>query len=171
MGGPLVFAALLACAHVLVCSSFEAATLCQQVLLSLPLSAWFRQAECMCSKQCILDLSYHSHSSQKTRRRISIGMPVCTCTLHLQLYATATPSCCVAYWRDCFLLQSGKLHFGVILGWSVAGSTAVWFVVNNMAGMESPDSHGTGLYDCTCLLGYGMLPMVLHALLCLLVPR
>ena len=67
--------------------------------------------------------------------------------------------------------QAGKLHFGVILGWSVAGSTAVWFVVNNMAGMDSPDSKGTGLYNCTCLLGYGMLPMVLHALLCLLVPR
>ena len=32
------------------------------------------------------------------------------------------------------LLQAGKLHFGVILGWSVVGSMGVWFVVNNMAG-------------------------------------
>ena len=39
------------------------------------------------------------------------------------------------------------------------------------AGMESPDSKPTGLYETTCLLGYGMLPMLLHALLCLLAPR
>lgn len=37
--------------------------------------------------------------------------------------------------------------------------------------MESPDSRPTGLYETTCLLGYGMLPLLLHALLCLLVPR
>ena len=39
------------------------------------------------------------------------------------------------------------------------------------AGMESPDSKATGLYETTCLLGYGMLPLLCHALLCLLVPR
>ena len=37
--------------------------------------------------------------------------------------------------------------------------------------MESPDSKATGLYETTCLLGYGMLPLLLHALLCLLAPR
>lgn len=30
--------------------------------------------------------------------------------------------------------QTGKLHFGVILGWSVVGSAAVWFVTSNLAG-------------------------------------
>lgn len=37
--------------------------------------------------------------------------------------------------------------------------------------MESPDSKVAGLYETTCLLGYGMLPLLLHALVCLLVPR
>ena len=37
--------------------------------------------------------------------------------------------------------------------------------------MESPDGKPTGLYETTCLLGYGMLPLLLHALLCLLAPR
>ena len=37
--------------------------------------------------------------------------------------------------------------------------------------MESPDSKVAGLYDTTCLLGYGMLPLLAHALACLLVPR
>ena len=36
----------------------------------------------------------------------------------------------------CGMLQTGKLHFGVILGWSVVGSAAVWFVVSNLAGKE-----------------------------------
>ena len=35
-------------------------------------------------------------------------------------------------------VQAGKLHFGVVLGWSVVGSMGVWFVVNNKAGTLLP---------------------------------
>lgn len=73
-------------------------------------------------------------------------------------------------------VQTGKLHFGVILGWSVVGSAAVWFVVSNLAGpggghMGGHERGTPGIYDCCCLLGYGLLPMLLHALISLLVPK
>lgn len=68
-------------------------------------------------------------------------------------------------------LQTGKLHFGVILGWSVVSSIVVWLVVNNMAGTENPESQSLGLYSCCCLLGYCLLPMVVFALLALIIPR
>lgn len=68
-------------------------------------------------------------------------------------------------------LQTGKLHFGVILGWSVVCSIVVWLVVNSMAGMDNPESQSLGLYSCCCLLGYCMLPMVVFALLALVIPR
>ncbi|KAK9919010.1 hypothetical protein WJX75_008673 [Coccomyxa subellipsoidea] len=72
-------------------------------------------------------------------------------------------------------LLTGKLHFGVILGWSVVGSAAVWFVVSNLAGQGGHASGHElgppGIYDCCCLLGYGLLPMLLHALISLLVPK
>ncbi len=70
-----------------------------------------------------------------------------------------------------FSLQTGKLHFGVILGWSVVSSIVVWLVVNNMAGTENPESQSLGLYSCCCLLGYCLLPMVVFALLALVIPR
>ncbi len=31
-----------------------------------------------------------------------------------------------------FLPQTGKLHFGVILGWSVVHSAVLWFLVNQV---------------------------------------
>ena len=68
-------------------------------------------------------------------------------------------------------MQTGKLHFGVILGWSVVGSAAVWFVVSNMAGPGGPGHAAPGIYDCCCLLGYCLLPMLLHALVSLLIPK
>ncbi|CAK0785761.1 hypothetical protein CVIRNUC_008972 [Coccomyxa viridis] len=69
-------------------------------------------------------------------------------------------------------LLTGKLHFGVVLGWSVVGSAAVWFVVSNLAGPGAHHQGGPpGIYDCCCLLGYCMLPMLAHALLSILVPK
>ena len=70
--------------------------------------------------------------------------------------------------------QTGKLHFGVILGWSVVGSMAVWFVANNIGGGiggDSSDGGAPGLYDCCCLLGYCLLPLIVHALVSLLIPK
>lgn len=71
----------------------------------------------------------------------------------------------------CTHLLTGKLHFGVILGWSVVCSILVWLVVNSMAGMDNPESQSLGLYSCCCLLGYCLLPMVVFALLALVIPR
>ena len=67
----------------------------------------------------------------------------------------------------------GKLHFGVILGWSVVGGMVVWFVVSNLGAATEDGSEGSSLslYDCCCLLGYCLVPMLLHALVGLLLPR
>ena len=69
--------------------------------------------------------------------------------------------------------QTGKLHFGVVLGWSVVGSTVLWFVANNIGGgtVDVPDGGAPGLYDCCCLLGYCLLPLIAHALTSLLIPK
>lgn len=69
--------------------------------------------------------------------------------------------------------QTGKLHFGVVLGWSVVGSTVLWFVANNIGGgsADAPDGGAPGLYDCCCLLGYCLLPLIAHALASLLIPK
>lgn len=69
--------------------------------------------------------------------------------------------------------QTGKLHFGVVLGWSVVGSMVLWFVANNVGGgsADAPDGGAPGLYDCCCLLGYCLLPLIAHALASLLIPK
>lgn len=67
--------------------------------------------------------------------------------------------------------QAGKLHFGVILGWSVVASAAVWFVVNSLAGMDMHENKSLDLYNCCCLLGYCQLPIVVFALVALLIPK
>lgn len=76
-------------------------------------------------------------------------------------------SVCYKAWH----VQAGKLHFGVILGWNVVASMAVWFVVNNLAGLDGGLSKGLGLYDCCCLLGYCQVPILFHAALALVIPR
>ncbi len=48
---------------------------------------------------------------------------------------------------------------------------AIWFVVSSMAGPEAANKGAVDLYSCMCLLGYGMLPMVLYAVVSLLIPR
>lgn len=84
--------------------------------------------------------------------------------------AVAQCHCCFCARLMCFL-QTGKLHFGVILGWSVVCSIVVWLVVNSMAGADNPESQSLGLYSCCCLLGYCLLPMIVFALLALIIPR
>lgn len=70
-----------------------------------------------------------------------------------------------------FVTQTAKFNFGVLLGWSVVCSMTIWFVVSSMAGPEAANKGAVDLYSCMCLLGYGMLPMVLYALVSLLIPR
>mmetsp|Transcript_46720 Transcript_46720/g.119222 ORF Transcript_46720/g.119222 Transcript_46720/m.119222 type:complete len:244 (+) Transcript_46720:227-958(+) len=66
-------------------------------------------------------------------------------------------------------LLTGRLHFGVILGWSVLGSGAIWWVTSLLSGIDS--STRIDLYNTCCLLGYGMLPLCLFAALAVVVPR
>ena len=91
------------------------------------------------------------------------------------------PACLPGPEPACFfpIPQVGKLHFGYILGWTVVGSVLIWFVLNSIAASAgaaapSPDDaagRSIDLYSCCCLLGYCLLPLVLHALLALLLPR
>lgn len=64
----------------------------------------------------------------------------------------------------------GKVHFGIILGWSVCAAIALWFVAKNIAG-DSPDVHACDLYSCYCVLGYCLLPMVAFSIFSILLPR
>eukprot|EP00879_Flechtneria_rotunda_P024268 GHRR01025720.1.p1 GENE.GHRR01025720.1~~GHRR01025720.1.p1 ORF type:complete len:154 (+),score=53.10 GHRR01025720.1:403-864(+) len=53
-------------------------------------------------------------------------------------------------------LLLGKVHFGVLLGWSVAQSILLWFVVNQIASNEAAEHRALDLYSCCCIVGYGM---------------
>lgn len=77
----------------------------------------------------------------------------------------------------------GRVHFGVILGWSVAQSLVVYFVANSIAGNDGGGNGSGGgpssssqqrpldLYSCCCVTGYGMVPLIVVSALLLLVPR
>jgi hypothetical protein len=65
----------------------------------------------------------------------------------------------------------GKLHFGIILGWSVVQSVALYFVVNQLAGADSSEKKALDLYSCCCLVGYCMAPICLASAVGLMVPR
>lgn len=68
-------------------------------------------------------------------------------------------------------LLMGKVHFGVILGWSVAQSVVVYFVVNQVASNDASVQGGLDLYSCCCVSGYGMVPLILVSAALLLVPK
>lgn len=68
-------------------------------------------------------------------------------------------------------LLVAKLHFGYILGWTAVGSALIWLVLKGLAGHDDPDAKALDLYSCTCLLGYSLLPLVVHSLASLLLPR
>jgi hypothetical protein len=65
----------------------------------------------------------------------------------------------------------GRVHFGVLLGWSVAQSVVVYFVANQVASNDGSGQRGLDLYSCCCVTGYGMVPLILVNLALLLVPR
>jgi hypothetical protein len=68
-------------------------------------------------------------------------------------------------------LQLGKMHFGVLLGWSVVQSGVLWFVVNQIASNEAAEHRALDLYSCCCIVGYGMVPLILLSVAVLLTPR
>ncbi|KAF5841731.1 hypothetical protein DUNSADRAFT_11511 [Dunaliella salina] len=68
-------------------------------------------------------------------------------------------------------LLMGKLHFGVILGWSVVHSAVMWFLVNQIAGVEAKEAQGLDLYSCCCVIGYCLAPITVFSALALLLPR
>jgi hypothetical protein len=63
------------------------------------------------------------------------------------------------------LLLRGKMHFGYIYGVGVVGVVGLWALLNLMS------SSGMDLYRTTCILGYGLLPMVVLAASALFRPR
>jgi hypothetical protein len=64
----------------------------------------------------------------------------------------------------------GKLHFGVILGWSVVMSIVLWFLLQQLAGAEGAEAK-LDLYNCCCVVGYCMLPIVVFNAVAILIPR
>lgn len=72
-------------------------------------------------------------------------------------------------------LLVGKLHFGYILGWMVVGSILLWFILSSIASGSNDGDPVEGthldLYSCCSIVGYSLLPLVMHALLSLLFPR
>lgn len=68
------------------------------------------------------------------------------------------------------LHQAGKVHFGVILGWSASSSVLLWAVINLISGSDVQLT-GIELYRCCSLFGYGLLPMVAFAGLGLFLPH
>lgn len=88
-------------------------------------------------------------------RDVDMGGPVmfaaCLATLHL-LY--------------------GKLHFGVIFGWSIVAFTLFWFTVHQLAG-HGPQSEKEviDLYNCSACLGYCLLPMLVANVISVFLPH
>lgn len=74
-------------------------------------------------------------------------------------------------WLCCVMLQMGKVHFGVLLGWSVVQSIVLWFMVNQIASNEAAEHRALDLYSCCCIVGYGMVPLLVLSIAVLFTPR
>jgi hypothetical protein len=69
-------------------------------------------------------------------------------------------------------LMYGKMHFGLILGWSVLSCTVFWFIVHQLAGLGTQsDKECIDLYNCSACLGYCLLPMVVINAIDFFLPR
>ena len=69
-------------------------------------------------------------------------------------------------------LLHGKLHFGVILGWSAVSCTAFWFIVHQLAGLGSQSNKECiDLYNCSACLGYCLLPMLTTNVVAVFLPH
>jgi hypothetical protein len=65
----------------------------------------------------------------------------------------------------------GKVHFGILLGWSVVQSIVLWFMVNQIASNEAAEHRALDLYSCCCIVGYGMVPLLVLSVAVLFTPR
>lgn len=70
-----------------------------------------------------------------------------------------------------YALQMGKVHFGVLLGWTVVQSIVLWFMVNQIASNEAAEHRALDLYSCCCIVGYGMVPLLVLSVAVLFTPR
>lgn len=69
-------------------------------------------------------------------------------------------------------LLHGKLHFGVILGWSAVSCTFFWFIIHQLAGLGSEsEKECIDLYNCSACLGYCLLPMVVMNVAAVFLPH
>ncbi|XP_043698469.1 protein YIPF5 homolog [Telopea speciosissima] len=66
-----------------------------------------------------------------------------------------------------FQLLSGKIHFGIILGWVTVAALFLYVVFNMLAGRNG----NLDLYRCLSLLGYCMLPLVIFSAFSLFLPE
>ncbi|KAJ9546160.1 hypothetical protein OSB04_025867 [Centaurea solstitialis] len=66
-----------------------------------------------------------------------------------------------------FQLLAGKLHFGIIFGWTTVASLFLYVVFNMLAGRNG----NLDLYRCLSLIGYCMLPIVMLSAVSLFVPQ
>jgi protein YIPF5/7 len=69
-------------------------------------------------------------------------------------------------------LMHGKLHFGVLFGWSVVAFMLFWFTVHQLAGHGAQSQKECiDLYNCSGCLGYCLLPMIVANVIGLFLPR
>lgn len=64
-------------------------------------------------------------------------------------------------------LLSGKVHFGVILGWTSIASVFLYLVYNLLAGRNG----NLDLYRCVSILGYSLVPIVLFSTVSIFLPN
>ena len=64
-------------------------------------------------------------------------------------------------------LLSGKVHFGVILGWTSIASVFLYLVYNLLAGRNG----NLDLYRCVSILGYSLVPIVLFSTVAIFLPN
>lgn len=64
-------------------------------------------------------------------------------------------------------LLSGKLHFGVILGWTSVASVFLYLLYNLLAGRNG----SIDLYRCVSLVGYSLVPVAVFSMISIFLPK
>eukprot|EP00878_Enallax_costatus_P008723 GHUV01009117.1.p1 GENE.GHUV01009117.1~~GHUV01009117.1.p1 ORF type:complete len:226 (+),score=51.57 GHUV01009117.1:693-1370(+) len=68
-------------------------------------------------------------------------------------------------------LLMAKVHFGVLLGWTLVQSIVLWFIVNQISSSEAAEHRALDLYSCCCIVGYGLVPLIVLSAVVLLIPK